>query len=209
MVAAFLMALWNIQRTPRFELRLLGIAALGIGCYFLLMGRGFINHDYYFLPLVPWVLLLFASAGDAIRSIQPKVATIVLSFLLIAACCASVVYVREKLERRYYASNDPFDDATISLQTDLAKHDLPMPEQNTTVIVVGDPTRNGSLCYLKSKGMTYPNLSHFSSILDNGNLPPEATMLYINETLPQEWSGRISATLSAQGSEWRCYTLNR
>lgn len=208
-VAAFVFSLWNIKRIPRFELRLLGIAALGIGCYCLLMGRAFINHDYYFLPLVPWVLLLFAIVGEAIRSIQQKMKTLVVSLLLVAICGASVVYVREKLERRYYASNDPFDDATLSLRTDLSKHDLPMPEQNSTVIVVGDPTRNGSLCYLKSKGMTYPDLSHFSSILDNGKLLPEATLLYINEPLPEEWSKRISATLRAQGSEWRCYTLNR
>ena len=210
---AYLLALvilcWKIKRIHRFELRLIGIVGLGIVCYFLLMGRAFINHDYYMLPIVPWIMVILASASEPMVNHKSKRAILALSMVLIFSCVASVHYVREKLERRYYASNDPFDDASSTLHTAIMQHHLPMPMPNETVIVVGDPTRNGSLLYLKSKGLTYPDLRHFTSARDNRSIPPQATTLYINEELPVEWIRQGSATLQAQGANWYCYTLNR
>jgi hypothetical protein len=200
---------WKIKRIHRFELRLLGIAGLGIVCYFLLMGRAFINHDYYMLPIVPWIMLLLASTAETMVGHASKRAAFALSLTLLFSCCASVLYVREKLERRYFASTDPFDDAASTLHSAIVEHDLPQPKPYETVLVVGDPTRNGSLLYLKSKGLTYPDLRHFTSAWDNRSIPPQATALYINDVLPEEWTLRSSATLRAQGANWYYYTLNR
>lgn len=209
LLAAFLLLLWNIRRIPQFEIKLLGIASLGIACYFLLMGRAFINHDYYFLPLVPLALLLLAAAGETFNRFKTIASIRVLSLALAILCCASSFYVRAKLERRYYASNDPFDDAANGLHDELNHHQLPYPGQKETVIVIGDPTRNGSLLYLKSKGITYPDFRHYTSAWDNQHVPKEASLLYSRERLNDEWMQRIHASLQAQGPVWYCYALNR
>jgi hypothetical protein len=200
---------WNIKRHDRFDLKFMAIAFVGILCYLLLMGRAFINHDYYFLPIVPWILLLLTSLAVPLDQFKNKKRQLVLSLALIAVVLSAATYTSQKLHRRYFMSNDPFDDAALSIREEISMHRLPMPDYRQQVIVIGDPTRNGTLMHLKSKGMTYPDLQHFESAVNGRDTPENAAMIYSTEALSEEQLQQLSAQAIGNTEHWYCYRINR
>jgi hypothetical protein len=200
---------WNIKHRNRFDLKFTAIAFVGIVCYFLLMGRAFINHDYYFLPIVPWILLLLPCLAEPLDQFKNKKRQLVLSLALIAVVISAATYTSQKLDRRYFLSNDPFDDAALSMREEISQHGLPLPDLAQPVIVIGDPTRNGTLLYLKSKGMTYTNLQHFLSAMDRQHVPENAAMIYSTEALSNEQLQQLSAQSIGNTAHWYCYRISR
>jgi hypothetical protein len=200
---------WNIKHRNRFELKFTAIAFVGIVCYFLLMGRAFINHDYYFLPIVPWILLLLPCLAEPLDSFKNKRQQLVLRLALVAVVLSAATYTRQKLDRRYFMSNDPFDDAALRIREEISMHRLPMPEDAQPVIVIGDPTRNGTLLHLKSKGMTYPDLLRFESAMNRQHVPENAAMIYSTEALSEEQLQQLSAQAIGNTEHWYCYRINR
>jgi hypothetical protein len=182
---------------------------MGMVCYLLLMGRAFINHDYYFLPIVPWILLLLPSLAVPLDQFKNKKRQLVLSLALIAVVLSAATYTSQKLHRRYFMSNDPFDDAALSIREEISMHRLPIPDYRQQVIVIGDPTRNGTLLHLKSKGMTYPDLQHFESAVNGQETPDNAAMIYSTETLSEEQLQQLSAQAIGNTEHWYCYRINR
>jgi hypothetical protein len=199
---------WNIKHRYRFDLKFMAIAFVGILCYLLLMGRAFINHDYYFLPIVPWILLLLPSLAVPLDQFKNKKRQLVLSLALIAVVLSAATYTSQKLHRRYFMSNDPFDDAALSIREEISMHRLPMPDYRQQVIVIGDPTRNGTLLHLKSKGMTYTDLEHFLSAMDRQHVPENAGMIYSTEALSESHLRQLSAQPAGNTENWYCYTIS-
>jgi hypothetical protein len=199
---------WNIKHRNRFELKFTAIAFVGIVCYFLLMGRAFINHDYYFLPIVPWILLLLPCLAEPLDPFKNKRQQLVLRLALIAVVLSAATYTRQKLDRRFFMSNDPFDDAALGIREEISMHRLPMPQDAQPVIVIGDPTRNGTLLFLKSKGMTYTDLEHFLSAMDRQHVPENAGMIYSTEALSESHLRQLSAQPAGNTENWYCYTIS-
>ena len=206
---ALVLFMWNIKRHDRFELKFMAIAFAGIVCYFLLMGRAFINHDYYFLPIIPGILLLLSSLAVPLLRLNNIKIQRALTLVPVVVCLGAVTYTSQKLERRYFMSNDPFDDAALSIREEISTHGLPMPQDAQPVIVIGDPTRNGTLLHLKSKGMTYPDLRRFESAIDRHHVPEHASMIYSTEGLSEEQLQQLSAQAAGNSEHWYCYRINR
>ncbi len=206
---ALALFIWNIKRHDRFELKFMVIAFAGIVCYFLLMGRAFINHDYYLLPIIPWILLLLPSLAVPLLRLNNIKLQRALTLAPVVICLGAITYTSQKLERRYFMSNDPFDDAALSIREEIATHGLPMPHDAQPVIVIGDPTRNGTLLHLKSKGMTYPDLHHFESAVNGQQTPEHAAMIYSTEALSEEQLQQLSAQAAGNTEHWHCYRINR
>jgi hypothetical protein len=116
----------------------------------------------------------------------------------------AATYSSQKLERRYFMSNDPFDDAALSIREEISTQGLPMPDHAQPVIVIGDPTRNGTLLHLKSKGMTYPDLHHFESAVEGQLLPEHAERIYSTEALSEEQLQQLSAQAAGNSEHWYC-----
>jgi hypothetical protein len=199
---------WNIKRHDRFDLKFMAIAFTGMVCYFLLMGRAFINHDYYFLPIVPWILLLLSCLSAPLLRLNNKKIQRALILAPVVVCLAAVTYTSQKLDRRYFLSNDPFDDAALSMREEISQHGLPLPDLAQPVIVIGDPTRNGTLLFLKSKGMTYTDLEHFLSAMDRQHVPENAGMIYSTEALSESHLRQLSAQPAGNTENWYCYTIS-
>ena len=200
---------WNIKRHDRFELKFMAIAFTGLVCYFLLMGRAFINHDYYLLPIIPWILLLLSCLSEPLLRLNNRKIQRALILAPVVVCLGAVTYTSQKLERRYFMSNDPFDDAALSMREEISSHALPMPDYGQQVIVIGDPTRNGTLLHLQSKGMTYPDMHHFESAVNGQETPENATMIYSTGALSEEQLQQLSAQTIGNTEHWYYYRINR
>lgn len=198
----------QITSIDRFYRFVLLMAFCGMVCYFLLLARAFINHDYYMLPAVPLVLLVMIPIGKLLNTTRTLSLRLTASALLLTVCIASTAYSAAKLEKRYHNNNDPFDDAALSLSNAMAEG-LSRPHKSERAIVVGDPTRNGCLLMLGVKGISYPDLRHFASALENKTIPAGVMNIYSTAPIDAATLDAIGFAKADEFAPWFLYRLNR
>ncbi len=133
---------------------------LGGIIYFLLFYAQFEAHDYYFITLIPAIILVVVSSFISIRNRFPKIFnSLYVKLAILALMLLSLNYAKEKLEDRYENAYGIF--ATIGKQLNGADEFLNEQKigDNSTFIVIGDLTPNGSLYFLNRRGWTFPDLS--------------------------------------------------
>lgn len=131
-------------------------SGFGTVAFIILFYRKFIDHDYYFLVAAPGISLaaLFGFAGVQRKFLHNQRAHIG-TLALLALVVAGMQLAKLNLERRYRPSDDPHLASMVlahEISNVLAKRKVP---EDARFIVLGDPTPNGALYYLKRNGWSY------------------------------------------------------
>lgn len=134
--------------------------------YFVLFFKQFRDHDYYFLVFIPIVGLNLINAyttlhnrfGGRVFTALTKVFVYIL--LTVSAWQFDLVdrYRKVEMERRFDTSSATY----TAVRGALDREGIP---REAKLVVVSDPTENGSLYFLRRKGWTVSDASAFTAEL--------------------------------------------
>ena len=126
--------------------------------YLSLFLTQFIHHDYYFIVIVPSIIiaitLFFINIWDRFNG---TVSRWVLKAIVLILTLLSLNYAKLNLHRRYVNSVDQY--SIVRYELNGVNHfldSLKVP-MNSKFLVIGDKTQNGSLSFLNRFGWIYPN----------------------------------------------------
>ena len=123
--------------------------------YLLLFLTQFIHHDYYFIVIIPTILILTSiAAAELLRHISKRWFSFLFHSFIIVLTVLSLMYARLNLHRRY---DGVVDNAIVPYQLKGASILLDSLNiaREKTFIVIGDPSQNVSLIFLERLGWTY------------------------------------------------------
>lgn len=129
--------------------------SLGSICFFLLFFAQFQDHDYYFITLIPGIILLITSSFITLKNKFPVLIrhwSIRLLFVIISLL--SLNYGREKLAQRFKETPKEQLRNTAAWSKTRIQLDKMRISNQAKLIVVGDATPNASLYFLNRKGWT-------------------------------------------------------
>ncbi|HEY8403828.1 MAG TPA: hypothetical protein VIK71_04390 [Flavobacteriales bacterium] len=170
------------KKLSAYILRLFIIGFLGLMCYLVLFFGQFKDHDYYFLPFVPFCGMILILIIQLVGLLEKKwiwVSKIVLTGL----CVASLHYSIGRLKERYTDNVDKFEYPRY----DLFNADEVLTSKGISrgarFLVVGDNTRNGTLFFLKRAGYTFGTLESLLGSQFSSQIQGECDYLVINQAL--------------------------
>ena len=135
---------------------LTGVAFAGSISYMALFYSQFEHHDYYFVAVMPTIVLILMNALGTIKNLIPKVGnSLVFNLLLIVFIGIGMADSHYKLNKRFEVL--PITDHYHQLediQSTLTKLNIP---EEARFLVLGDCSPNGSLYFLQRKGLTFEN----------------------------------------------------
>lgn len=161
LAAAALLLFWkNTLKINAFGLLML----LGSATYALLFYFQFYEHDYYFIALIP-VIMIIASLGFAnclaliprfFKNIIPRIALLVLVIL-------SFNFAAQKLESRYLVGANDYHASSGFKLSNAANilSTLGIP-QSARVVVLPAMAPNGALYFLKRQGFTINDTNEYA-----------------------------------------------
>lgn len=171
------------------------LCLLGCMCYFTLFFKQFRDHDYYFLPFIPFLYLLAVlSITKALSLTKNRLFLVALTSFLALISVIGFNYTSIVLHRRFENSIDKFSLVGYELKgVQVFLKDSRISE-NAKFIVIGDQTLNGSLVCLNRFGWTYPSFDmDIESIKSNLPLADFLVVLRPSENrLPSELEERLS-----------------
>ena len=126
---------------------------VGSTCYFLLFYAQFKDHDYYFIAILPAIILTVINSFICLRCKFPKIVNRnVVKILLIALCFLSLRFAGEMLAERYKNKGDSFAIIGSKLATTRQYLDSLGISTKAKVIIVTDETPNGGLYFINRPG---------------------------------------------------------
>lgn len=183
----------------------LAIGLFGLLCYFLLFFGQFRDHDYYFLPFIPFFGVAFILIAQLFSSCSVwvvRTAKIVLLLLSIAGIRYGII----KEKRRYFEEKDYYEYPRFDLiHSDKIFYELGIPKDEK-ILVIGDKTKNGSLYFLKRKGLTFGDMKALEEAMIVEDISTEYPLLLVDDELhiSQLPSGYNSIPLQRIGN-WSLY----
>lgn len=176
-----LVIFWKSHRLVYMASIILGLGGM---VYFFLFFQQFRDHDYYFITLVPPIIMLVINGLLTLKHIFPQHYKHFIPKLgILTLLLLSLNYARINLDRRYnhqdhftaigekfYGSRDFLDSLNIEL--------------GARVIVIGDPTPNASLYFLNRQGWTLPAIGQGNEERLQDMLHKDAA--YIITTVPEQ-----------------------
>ncbi len=149
----------GIIKSTQKRLLFLGGTALVLA-YVLFFFKQFKDHDYYFLPLIPYFLIVSVFAMEGILNLERyklvKVTTLVALF---AITIMALDYSMLNLKRRFDNSADQFSKVAYQLGGSEKWLDSLNIGPKSRFLVIGDQTPNGSLVTLRRFGWTFKDFS--------------------------------------------------
>lgn len=147
------------------------IQGFGIAAYFLLFFQQFQDHDYYMLVSLPFFYFLSLPILQYLHKGKKILITLV-SLTYLAMCIPGVNYARMKMEQRRKDRVDMFSIMNRSIEK--SKPQLHKFIGNTpTMVIMGDPSKNGSLLALEKFGWQIPIDQSFDQWLANNQVNPK------------------------------------
>jgi len=132
----------------------------GVIIYCLVFFKQFKDHDYYFLPILPFFMLLSLLALSKISALSPNI--MFLTGLILLLGILSVLgfnYTSVNMDRRFSNSINEHSIVGYQLAGISAFNDERHIKTDSKFIVIGDKTLNGSLVFLNRFGWTYPDFN--------------------------------------------------
>ena len=127
--------------------------SLGSIMYILLFYAQFKDHDYYFITLIPAIVLMSITSFLSLRGRFPRLLNnYIARGLLLGLCLLSLNYAREKLEDRYKASPDDYSEIGMELTGMQIYIDELGIAEDARFIIVTDQTPNGGLYFIRRPG---------------------------------------------------------
>jgi len=149
----------GIIQSLQKRLLFLGGTALVL-VYVLLFFKQFKDHDYYFLPLIPYFLMISIFVIEGLMNLGRYNALKVFVLLaLVGVTIPAMNYSMLNLKRRFFNSADDF--SKVAYQLGGSEHLLDSLNigSSSRFLVVGDRTPNGSLVMLRRFGWTFKDFS--------------------------------------------------
>ncbi len=144
------------------------ILLVGSLSYFLLFFRQFKYHDYYFIALIPSLILIVTSSFITIKNRFPELINNVFAkILLISLCVISLNHARGKLDKRYQNEDDKYTKMGVSLLGSRGYLDSLNVPSHAKFIIIADDTRNGALYFINRAGWNLTNTSEASLVKFN------------------------------------------
>ncbi len=169
---------------------LLFAATTSLGCLFYVtfFFYQFHDHDYYVIAIFPALILLVAGSFSALINKFPRfTGNIIAKVAVIILMILSMNYAKDKLSGRYDRGYDYF--ANIGKQLNMFDNYLDSigVKKESKILVIGDPTPNGSLYFMNRKGWTYRDTNDATldkltpGIIANANYLLMTDSLFINK----------------------------
>lgn len=134
------------------------ILAMGSLAYFLLFFAQFRSHDYYFIALIPSIILLVINAFVALKNRFPLwVNHVVARILILGLCLLSLNYAREKMIQRYSVTDDFYDVIGPRLAGVRQYMDASGIAGDAKIVIITDQSPNGGLYFLNRPGWNIPD----------------------------------------------------
>ncbi|MCT4561136.1 MAG: glycosyltransferase family 39 protein [Crocinitomicaceae bacterium] len=162
---------------------ILGIGSLG---YFILFFQQFQDHDYYLIVTLPFFLFLLIPILTALKD-GKKWILILLCIAILGVCIPGLNYSRMKMkERRENRINlqSKMYFSVMERQTALQKL-----IGKSTVAIIGDPSKNGSLLALETLGWQVPLDQSFENWRNENKVTPDFVLASSHFFSPsEEWT---------------------
>ena len=156
-VVVFVFNVYMYRRGKGVLLRLHWILFFASLSVLLLFFRQFGDHDYYFMVFYPYFVMSFFAFVQNLRTQFPRFyESVSLKVFFLALMIAAFNHTAKKLENRFQAADNIADPVRALLGFDQVMDSLQVPE-DAVVLVVGEPTHNGSLYFLKRQGYILHN----------------------------------------------------
>ncbi len=191
-------------RSVIWSVLLMQLAAIA---FILLFFRKFADHDYYFLTLLPAVMLTCVlGVFELLRRWPAKPLRWVLRAVFVSLAIAGLVLSRTELNRRLHASPDNYGRwASINPQLSEVANRID-PHATMNVVVLGDSSSQGALMGLGRRGWTYPGYPIQRDPPERPDGLAGAThVLVLGRIDPAFPTGEVVA----EGRGWRLYGLSR
>ena len=129
------------------------ILAIGSLCYMLLFFSQFKDHDYYFITLIPAIVLINASSFITLKNKFPRlINNWITKLLFLTICFLSLNYAKAKLMQRYTNSHDQFSETGFQLVNAKQFLDSLNIPSDAKIIIIKDQTPNGGLYFINRQG---------------------------------------------------------
>jgi hypothetical protein len=124
--------------------------------YLLMFFKQFKDHDYYFLPIVPYFFILCCIVLNGLfDKFKSSVVRVLITLVVFGIAIAGFNYTELNVYRRFTNSLDKFSKPSYQLRgADKFLDSLQVP-RNSRMFVVGDHTMNGSLVMMNRFGWTF------------------------------------------------------
>ncbi|PCI93666.1 MAG: hypothetical protein COB15_15925 [Flavobacteriales bacterium] len=137
---------------------------LGSLCFIVLFYEMFKDHDYYFITVLPAIIMVVLACFQGIYSKYPKlIKHFLIKFVFLAICVLSINYSQVKLSGRYIDSKDELSDISekfVNVNSYIQKIGI---DEFSKVVVVQDISRNGSLYFLNRQGWVLKDYSKLNT----------------------------------------------
>ena len=139
------------------------ILTLGVIAYCSLFYVQFRNHDYYFLTILPYILLLFIITFNNIKQYFPRLfKSYIVRLIILIIVISGINYSKNRFHKIYFDNNDLFAGIRFALKdTQSALEGLNI-SKDATFIILGDYTPNGGLYMINRKGWNVKDTSEES-----------------------------------------------
>jgi hypothetical protein len=136
------------------------VGTLMVLVYVLLFFKQFKDHDYYFLPLIPYFLMISVYAVEGVLNLKRyKAVKVGVLMALFAITIIAFDYSMLNLKRRFSNSADDFSKVAYQLGGSQKWLDSLKIGASSKFLVVGDRTPNGSLVILRRFGWSFKDFS--------------------------------------------------
>ena len=140
-----------------------GFMFLGSLTFGLLFYAQFKDHDYYFLTIMPFLILLLINGINTFKNISSEInhhrLVKAILFLIIVA---GINYSRNKLNDRYLIEMNIYSQTGMLIDENrIVIDDLNIPK-DAKIILAPEPSQNGGLLYINRMGWTILSLKEIT-----------------------------------------------
>lgn len=142
-----------IRRMEKEFLFLWIILILGSSCFIILFFPQFKDHDYYFITLLPALILIVSFSFRSLRKIIPILLnTWLLKGAFLVICILSLNYAGKKMKEREQRPMDEYSSIACKLNDAERILDSLKISKNAKIIIYPDLTANGGLYMINRQG---------------------------------------------------------
>ncbi|MBS4065712.1 MAG: glycosyltransferase family 39 protein [Chitinophagaceae bacterium] len=165
----FLLGIFYVRKISLYLVLFFSLISLSL-LYASLFLTQFIHHDYYFIAIVPAIIIIVTlSLISIVKNIPNKLILSCVYISLLVITILSANYAKLNLHRRYSNNFDSFSAPRYLLYGANDYLDSIGVSKESKFLVIGDRSQNGSLAFLRRFGWIYPNFQR-DTINRNTNL---------------------------------------
>lgn len=162
----FILGLIFIKKANSKLLIISLLSLAGSAAFILLFFAKFTDHDYYFIVMIPTIILVTTNSFKSLTNRFPKIfKSIPIKIIIFTIAILSTNYASTKVNERYLNTSDIYSSIGNKLENANSFLDRNNIATTAKIIVIEDHTPNGSLLFLRRKGWTIKDTALISEYL--------------------------------------------